>query len=161
MYKYNDCISLTRDYLKNLSYREQALKNIEVDITELEKELDGVPVKIAKYSEAPGGGTSELNEVELQASLREKRSRELSELKASKSRLENHIKKIKASLACLPADARELITLVYVDRLSYARAGEQLGMSERTCRRRGLGIVSELASIFFGASAYEPVYFMR
>lgn len=161
MYKCNDCIKLTKDYLKNLNYREQALKNIDLDIKELETELADVPISISKYSTEPNGGTSELNAVESMTYSRDKKADELRALKRSREKLSNHLSKMKYSIQCLSEDEQNLLELIYDKRLTLMLAGEKLGYSERTCARRLNDAVTSLASMFFGSNAYEAVYFIR
>lgn len=161
MYQSNDYLKLTKEYLKNLSYHEQALKNIKADTKALEYELSNITLPGVQYSDEPRGGSPELSSVEKQAYVRDLKRQELTRLNVSAVRLEQHIHKVHDSVAMLPEEERVVIDLMYGEKLTAVVIGEQIGLCERSVHRRLRSAIGNLAVMLFGPVAAEDISFVR
>lgn len=161
MYTSNDCVKLTKEYLKNLSYREQALSNLETDISELEGEIKSISVRSSCISGMPKATGADMTSVERQYFALEEQTKQLNELKVNHQRLANHLQKLHDSIERLPQEQRDLLGFVYRDKYTLAFAGDKLGFSERTCSRKLGMAVQGLAGMLFGACARESLYFIK
>ena len=160
MYKANDYIKLTKNYLETLVYLEQALKNIDTDIKETEQELRDIPVSTSKISSEPSGA-SELTTVENLSYLRNHKTEILIRLKLKRSQIANHITKIHTSIEMLEPDERNTVKMVYLEGMKLIRIAEVINLSERSCRRRVRSAVEHLAIMLFGVSAKEDIFFIQ
>lgn len=160
MYCSNDYLRLTREYLKNMAYREQALANLKMDIGELESEVNGISVKSSSLSDMPKSQDGEAS-VERQYFILEEQKRQLSQLRTNSARLENHLRKLHGSMGRLPDDQQDVLRLVYLKGCTIAYAGSQLGLSERSCSRKLSTAVQTLAEMLFGACSRESIYFVK
>ena len=61
MYRHNDYVKLTKDYLRNYPYYKQAVENMTDDIEEIKVRLADESPKTPSYGLETGGGHSELN----------------------------------------------------------------------------------------------------
>lgn len=160
MYKTNDYIKLTRNYLETLVYLEQALKNIDTDILETEQELHDIPIATTKLSLEPGGA-SELTTVERLSYLRNHKAENLIKLKIKRGQIATHITKLHTSIEKLEPDERDTVKMAYLEGMKLIRISEIINLSERSCRRRVRSAIEHLAIMLFGASAKEDIFFIQ
>ena len=158
-YHYNDYIKLTREYLRNLVYYGEAVKNLTAKIDDIEKELGGVSIKSPRLNEA-GGGTPELNTVEQTVADRAELAAKYQELTIERAKLQNQIGKVKSAVAKLPDDEREAVQLFFFDRLGYDGMARVRHYSRRTCQRRVLDATRSIALMMFGERANKRVIFI-
>lgn len=160
MFKSNDCIKLTKDYLKNFSYRQQAVKNIELDMQDLSRALADVSIKAVDYRPATGSGVSELTGAEQLAHIRSLQEQEICLLRINRRRLMTHLEKMESSLERLPEDERVILKKHYVEHYTFAEIGEAIGLSERSCQRKANEATRSLAIMLFHDYAEQDVFFI-
>lgn len=158
-YHYNDYVKLTREYLRNLVYYVEAVKNLNAEIEDIENELGSVSIKSPGMSEG-GGGTPELNTVEQAAADREELVDKYQELVFERAKLRNQIDKVKSAVSKLPDDEHEAIKLFYFDRMDYSGMMRIRNYSRRTCQRRVLDATRSIALMLFGERAKKHVAFI-
>lgn len=161
MFRNNDYIKLTRDYLRNIGYYRIAVANMNSDIKDLESQMQDVPVKITDYGPMPGGGGgAELNGVERAAESQimaeDDYLRKTSEMK----QLSRQIDRLETCIDNLPPDEQKAVKLFYIDRLSYGELAGAMGWSERTVRRRVNSGTRAVAVMLFGPKAEKTVQFV-
>lgn len=161
MYQSNDYVKLTRGYLKNLVFNEQALRNINADIETLNYELNSISLPGVKYSDEPRGGSPELSSVEQQAYVRDLKREELGRLEVSKAKLETHLRKMNASISQLGSEEQTMLDMFYKQKLSASSIGLEIGLCERSVHRRIHMAVRNLAAMLFGEVATEDISFVR
>jgi RNA polymerase sigma factor (sigma-70 family) len=160
MFRSNDCIKLTKDYLKNYSYRQQAVRNIELDMQDLNRELADVSVRAVDYRPSTSSGASELNGTEQQAHVRALQEQEVKALQVNRRRLQTHLEKMENSLGRLPDDEQKILRKHYIEHYTYAEIGEELGLSERSCQRKANEATRSLAIMLFHDYAEQDVFFI-
>lgn len=160
MFRSNDCIKLTKDYLKNYSYRQQAVRNIELDMQDFNHELADVSVRAVNYRPSTSSGASELNGTEQQAHLRTLQEQEVKALQVNRRRLQTHLEKMESSLGRLPDDEQKILKKHYIEHYTYAEIGEELGLSERSCQRKANEATRSLATMLFHDYAEQDVFFI-
>jgi RNA polymerase sigma factor (sigma-70 family) len=160
MFRNNDYVKLTRDYLRNIGYYRIAVANMSTDIKDLESRMRDVPIKITDYGPMPGGGSGELNGVERAAESKleavedyKRKSAELKQLSRQIDRLENCIEN-------LPEEEQQAVRLFYIDRLNYGELACAMGWSERTVKRRVSSGTRAVAVMLFGPKAEKNVQFV-
>lgn len=162
MFRNNDYVKLTRDYLRNIGYYRIAVANMNMDIKELERQIADVPAKVTpSYSATPGGGGGDgLNGVEsaVESLLADEddykaRVHELNQLSRQISRLETCID-------ALPPEEQTAVKLFYIDRLNYNELARVMSWSERTVRRRVNSGTKAVAVMLFGPKAERNVQFV-
>lgn len=159
--KCNDYIKLTKGYLRNYVYYKQAVKNLELDISDIEQELNSTGVKISKYSADIGGGAGVLNETESNAANRIDLNNELNIKKKELLRIKLHINKLEAALDTLPNQEHDVIKFHFIDRLTYMQISDELYFSERWVRNKINAGVKAIAIMLFGGVADENVAFIQ
>lgn len=160
--RYNDCVWLTKSYLKNFSYYRQAVKNLETDIADLEQELLSSGAKIASYGPSVGGASGgALNGTEHGAERRMEIEQEILVKRSELGKLRGQLLKLKSALNLLPDDERTVIRLYYIDRLSYALITQQIHFSERWIRNKLGSGVRSVAIMLFGARADASLCFIH
>lgn len=160
MFRSNDCIKLTKDYLKNYSYRQQAVRNIELDMQDLSRELADVSVRAVDYRPSTSSGAPELNGTEQQAHVRVLQEQEVKALQVNRRRLQTHLEKMESSLCRLPDDEQKILKKHYIEHHTYAEIGEELGLSERSCQRKANEATRSLAIMLFHDYAEQDVFFI-
>lgn len=158
-YHYNDYIKLTREYLRNLVYYAEAVKNLTGEIEDIEKELGGVSIKSPGLGDA-GGGTPELNTVEQAVDDRVRLADRYQRLVFERARLQQQIDKVQSAVGKLPDEEREAVRLFYFDRLGYRCMARALYDSERTCRRRVYSATNSIAFMLFGERSERNIAFI-
>lgn len=160
MFRSNDCIRLTKDYLKNYSYRQQAVRNIELDMQDLNHELADVSVRAVDYRPSTSSGAPELNGIEQQAHVRALQEQEVKALQVNRRRLQTHLEKMESSLGRLPDDEQKILKKHYIEHYTYAEIGEEMGLSERSCQRKANEATRSLAIMLFHDYAEQDVFFI-
>ena len=145
MYQSNDYMKLTKEYLKNMRYHEQALRNLRTDAATLEYELNST------------GQSS----IEKQSYVRDLKRQDLARVQTSIVRLENHLQKMRESIHQLSRDEQEILGLIYMHRLTAIEAGERVGLCERSVHRHVRSAVENLAAMIFGSVALDDINFVR
>lgn len=156
----NDYIKLTKDYLKNYVYYQQAIKNLEADINDRELELKSESVKIANYS-AEASGESELNSTERAADSRIVLEKEKASMIKDLERVRKQLTKIDEAIGLLPTDEQEAVKMFYVDRLNYRAMSDRNHFSERWCKKKVNAGTKAIAFMIFGTRAEENVLFVQ
>lgn len=160
MYKYNDYLKLTKDYLKNFAYYRQAITSISEDIEDIHRQLATESIKAPAYGSDTSGGFSELNGTERAAEKRIRLSKVSEELEENCRVLKRQMKKVTAAIATLPEEEQEAIRMYYMDHLNYYAMSERLHLSERSCKRRVSKATHNIALMLFGLTAQRDVFFV-
>lgn len=151
--QWNDCIRLTRDYLKKMEYQQIHITNLRETMAELEKKMGSA--KIASYDSIPGG-SSELNSVEAGA----EEAMRYRKLKEEVEAMERHQAKVKRCIEQLPLDEKLAVEMFYFYRRSYDDMVSSLHLSYSTCRRRVRAGTYKIAYMMFGDRAEKKVLFL-
>jgi RNA polymerase sigma factor (sigma-70 family) len=161
MFRNNDYIKLTRDYLRNIGYYRIAVANMGTDIKDLESRMRDVPIKIADYgAEPPGGGSGELNGVERAAESKLEVAEDYKRKSAELKQLSRQIDRLENCISNLPEEEQKAVKLFYIDRLNYGELACAMGWSERTVRRRVNSGTRSVAVMLFGQKAEKTVQFV-
>ena len=158
-YHYNDYIKLTREYLRNLVYYAEAVKNLTGEIEDIEKELGGISIK-SPGLEGVGGGSPELNTVEQAVDDRVRLADRYQRLVFERARLQQQIDKVQSAVGKLPDEEREAVRMFYFDRLGYRCMARARHDSERTCRRRVYSATNSIAFMLFGERSERNIAFI-
>lgn len=145
MYQSNDYLKLTKEYLKNMRYHEQALRNLRTDASTLEYELN----------------CAAQSSIEKQSYVRDLKRQDLMRVQTSIIRLENHLQKMRESIHQLSREEQEIIDLVFIRRLTAIETGERVGLCERSVHRHVRSAIENLAAMIFGSVALDDIHFVR
>ena len=161
MFRNNDYIKLTRDYLRNIGYYRIAVANMDSDIKDLESQMQDVPIKITDYGLTPvGGGGDDLNGVERAAESKIIAEEDYKRKAAELHQLSRQIERLETCIDNLPPDEQKAVRLFYIDRLNYGELACAMGWSERTVRRRVSSGTKAVAVMLFGPKAEKTVQFV-
>lgn len=160
MYKYNDYLKLTKEYLKNFAYYQQAISSISEDIEDIRRQLATESIKAPAYGSDPGGGFNELNGTERAADKRIRLTKVSEELQENCRVLERQMKKVTAAINTLPEDERQAVQMYYMDCMTYGVISEKLHLSERSCKRLISKATRSIAFMLFGLTANRNVFFI-
>ncbi len=160
IYKHNDYITLTKNYLREYMSLKSAERNLLETIDGIDLELQDVSVKAAAYGAEQAGGVKELTDTEQAAAKRLYLSRRRWELVQYWRRTSNFCKRMSLALDALSPEERQMVDLYYFDRISYLEMSCITHTSERSCRRQIQQITSRLAVILFGPFAKEQIMFV-
>lgn len=161
MYKHNDYVKLTREYLRNYPYYKQAVKSITEDIAEIREQLAVESPKTAKYGADTGGDYSELNSTEQAAHKRMRLEYRQAELQDNCRALRLQMYKVEDAVNRLPDEDIEIVKLFYFDRLPHQDLARRLCLSERSSKRRVKKATETIAFMLFGLDAKKPLFFIR
>ena len=158
-YEFNDYKRLTRGYLKDYRLWREAIAAWEQERADIERELSDVPVAISHYGAEPGGGTSELNAVEREASRRIKLGRRVAAIEQDTRELRRVMQKVENAIRSLDAEEERLITLHYIDGRKWYEIADELAYSETSVKQKGYRAIGKIAVLLFGSKAggYEQV----
>ncbi len=160
MFRNNDYVKLTRDYLRNIGYYRIAVANMSTDIKDLESRIQDVPIKITDYGLEPPGGGSELNGVEREAESKMEAEEDYKRKSAELKQLSRQIDRLEICIDNLPDEEQKAVKLFYIDRLNYGELACAMGWSERTVKRRVSSGTRAVAVMLFGPKAEKTVQFV-
>ena len=134
-------------------------KKAEQERADIERELSDVPVAISHYGAEPGGGASELNAVEREASRRIKLGRRVAAIEQDTRELRRVMQKVENAIRSLDAEEERLITLHYIDGRKWYEIADELAYSETSVKQKGYRAIGKIAVLLFGSKAggYEQV----
>ncbi len=160
MYKYNDYLRITREYLRSYIQHQQAVKILTDDIDDIRGELSGKCGKMtASYSGQPGGGFQELTGPERTVDTHVNLRVRIAELYAYRRDVMEHLESMDRAIRSLTEEEQQMVKYFFHERKSYKDIAETLNLSERSCQRRVSHIVRQVAKSIFGALASEEVKF--
>ena len=160
MFRNNDYVKLTRDYLRNIGYYRIAVANLDADINALVRKINEVAIKIPDYGPALGGGSSELNGVESAVETKLGAEEDLQSKADDRKKLHKLIGRLESCIEHLPSDEQKAVRLFYIDRLNYGELACAMGWSERTVRRRVHAGTQAVAVMLFGLKADKSIQFV-
>lgn len=160
LYKHNDYLTLTKNYLREYMPLKLAEHNLLETIDGIDLELQDVSVKAAAYGTDPGGGAKELTATEQAAAERIRLAHRRWELVQYWRRIYSFCKRMDTALASLSPEDKRLVQLYYFDRIGYAEISRITYTSERSCRRQIQQITSRLAVTLFGPFARDKIMFV-
>lgn len=152
MQKYNDYTRTVIGYLRNYNKFKIAIKNMEEDKQAKLNMLNDHSVPIAKYSDQPGGGSSELNQTEAAASLRMKLKDDIKQIELNIEELQRIITKTDRAIAGLSEEHKQIVTL-RLDGYSWERIGEITYCSGKWSKIKHNKAVEDIAFMMFGQDA--------
>lgn len=156
MKEYNDYVGLTKRYLKSYSQLKITVENLTEEIEAQKNLLQGESVAISRYDSQPGGGSSELSELnatEAAASRRIKIEQQISTMKKDKEEIERLLRKINRALEGLNDADKALVIGYYIDGYSWQQLSQQNYCSEKWVRDKGNKALKEIAFMIFGGVA--------
>ena len=160
MYKYNDYLRITREYLRNYIQHQQAVKTLTDDIEDLRKELSDTAGKTtASYSAQAGGAYQELTGTERMADTRMNLRVRIAELYAYRHDVIEHLERMDQAIRSLELEEKKMVELFFYERKSYKEISESINLSERSCQRRVGSIVQQVAKVVFGELANKEIKF--
>lgn len=160
MYRHNDYLNLTREYLRKYPCYQQAVQSISEDIHDIQVRLSSESVKTPSYGDT-GGGYAELNGTEQAADRRLWLERQCEELQANRRALQVQLGKVDAAMDKLSAEDRELVQLFYFSRLSHQELSRKFFISERSSKRHVRRATDTIALMLFGLDTQRDVFFLR
>ena len=161
MYKYNDYLKLTKDYLRNYPYYKQAVKSITQDIEDIKTRLSYESPKIVAYGSDTGGGYAELNGTERAADKRICLERLCEELQENRRALQSQMEKVDTAMNKLSTEDRELVQLFYFDGLTHRALAQRAHLSERSSKRHIQKATDSIALMLFGLDTQRNIFFLR
>lgn len=161
MYKHNDYLKLTKDYLRNYPYYKQAVKSISDDIKDIQTRLSYESPKITTYGENTGGGYKELNGTEQAAEKRIWLERQCEELRENRRQLQTQIDKVDTAMSKLSTEDREIVELFYFDKLTHRNLAQRIYISERSSKRHVQKATEGIALMLFGIDTQRNIFFLR
>ena len=160
MYKYNDYLRITREYLRSYIQHQQAIKTLTDDIDDIRGELSGRTGKMTpSYDAQAGGSYQELTGTERTADTCINLRVRIAELYSYRKDVMDHLERMDMAIRALTEEERRLVELFFYERKSYKDIAEALNLSERSCQRRVGYIVRQVAKSMFGELASEEVKF--
>lgn len=153
MKEYNDYIEMTFGYLRNYNKFQIVIENLEAEKEAKRLLLSDQSVAIAKYGDAPGGGSNELNQTEAAASKRMEMQNEIERIDREIAELERILTKIDRAVKGLDTDDQRVIIMYYFERRSWREIADELYCSADWARKRGKKAVNDMAFMIFGQKA--------
>ncbi|BAL83538.1 hypothetical protein SELR_18300 [Selenomonas ruminantium subsp. lactilytica TAM6421] len=159
MKEYNDYVATVKRWLKNYNQFKITIENLNEEIRACEEmqELD-VTAGIARYSDMPGGGFSELGSVESSAAKHEARAEHIESMKQSVQAIERTLRKIDRSLNGLTGIEANLITGHYIERKTWAELGNENFYTEKWARVHGGRAVKKMSEMIFGLAPSQMAF---
>lgn len=151
--KYNDYKNTVRNYLRDYNYFKIMIANLEEDKRDYTHLLSGCSVPIARYGDATGGGSGELNQTEAAASARSKIEAELQRVELNLQELYAVVNKVDRALAALGQIERDAIRGYYMDKKSWEQVGIDLDCTGKTARSKAWRGIADMAYMMFGRAA--------
>lgn len=156
MKEYNDYVYLTRQYLKNYNLFVISKSMLEKDIRDKEKILStagDVGAAVARYGDAPAGGSAELNTVEADCERRLKLLRNVQEMKNDLSELIRLTDRIDTAFEAVDDLTRSIVKDYYMTGYSWDQIAMRYYYSARWCREKARKAVEDMAVVMFGIKA--------
>ena len=158
---FNDYLTLTKEYVKELECFRAHVQNLNITLQELEPDRGLVSPKVtAGYGQNPGG-SAELTSTEAEANRKIENERQLERVQEDLRKMESQIRKIENSIGSLPDEESRALILHYSQGLTYGELAEKLGWSPRTCKRRVKEATRKVAIMMFGNKTKERVKFIE
>ena len=145
-----ECVERTKRLLRSYNALRVTLANQEAGIKMKQYELGlDTAAPIAKYGDAPRGGSPELNAVEKAAARRIAIERSLECLQADAQKTRYAIETIDRSLQALEPFLQKIVREHYFDHIDWRRIGEKRNYSERWARQKGQEAVERISKMIF------------
>ena len=162
MYRHNDYVKLTKDYLRSYPYYKQAVKNMTDDIEEIKVRLADESPKTPSYGlDTGGGGYSELNATERAADNRLHLERRCEQLQDNRRQLQIQIDKVDAAIGKLSVEDQEIVRLFYFEHLTHRDLAQRAFLSERSSKRHIQKATDSIALMLFGLDTQRDIFFLR
>ena len=153
MKEYNDYVGMTRRYLKSYKQFQITIENLSEDINAQKQLLNSFSVPISRYGDEPGGGTSELNQVEAAAYHRDETKKKILELEGNIAELERILHKLDRAMEGLGEQDKDIIKSYYIEGDSWQQIGHKNYYTEKWARDRGNRALKDMAFMIFGIVA--------
>lgn len=154
MREYSDYIEATRGYLKRYNQFKVTIANLEDDIDALEHAIEeDTAAPISKYGDQPGGGTPELNTVELAAARHAKMEEAIHKDKESIKNIEHILRKVDRAINELKPDDQFLIKGHFLQHRSWGELSAEKYFTEKWARERSRKAIKQMAFMIFGNRA--------
>ena len=125
---------------------EVKIKNIDEEIS-IERELAKPSVQAVAFGEKVGHGHSELNPVEKAADRRVKASEKIRRLQGEKGIAATRLRQIDNALDALAETEKQIVTLHYIRRSSWANVARKVYISERRVKTKAYKALKKLAEM--------------
>ncbi|MDR3563415.1 MAG: sigma factor-like helix-turn-helix DNA-binding protein [Negativicutes bacterium] len=149
MQGYSDYYRLTEGYLKNYKAFRMALENLRRVRSHKEQELIDARLPIARYGMEPRSG-GELTPTESESDRELILQREIYRLSRDILSLQIKVEQVALALGALPGQDRKLIDFRYGEKRPWKEIADEIGYSERQCKRRTYKAVEQICVTLFG-----------
>lgn len=151
--QYNDYKNTVRNYLRDYNYFKIMIANMEEDREDRLNSLREHSVSIARYGDATGGGSGELNQTEAAVSQRMKIEEDIHQIEANLQELYSVISKIDRALSALGNLERQAIAGYYFEKKSWDEVGIDIDCTGKTARAKAGRGIDDMAYMIFGKAA--------
>ena len=148
--EYGDCIKETKRILGRYNKMKVAVQNLTEEIEARTAALQSESVAIARYGDAPMGGTAELTATEAAAERRMRVAQEIAEMQERKRDMERTLRAVDRALSCLSAEDERLVRGRYVDGYAWWQVARDAGYTEKYASERGNRVLRDVTDMVFG-----------
>ena len=148
--EHGDCIKETKRILGQYNKMKVAVQNLTEEIEARAAALQGESVAIARYSDEPMGGTSELTATEAAAERRMRATADIAVMEQRKQDMERTLRAVDRALSCLSADDERLVRGRYIDGYAWWQVAREAGYTEKWARDKGGRALRDVALMVFG-----------
>ena len=148
-----DCIKETKRILGQYNKMKVAVQNLAEEIEARTAALQGESIAIARYGDAPTGGTAELNATEAAAAKRMRVAVDIAEMEQRKRDMERMLRAVDRAMSCLSANDERLVRGRYIDGYAWWQVSREAGYTEKYASERGNRLLRDVADMVFGMVA--------
>lgn len=163
MREYNDYIAATKRYLHSYNMFKVSIVNMQDELSLHQQELalnTSMPSVIAKYGDDPGGGTPELNKVEMAAWKRMQIEAECRSLDGDILRVKALLRRIDRAICQLTGEEQYLIKGHYFEDKEWMELGAKIYCTEKTARDKNTKAIRKIAVMLFGLKAEDQARYV-
>ncbi len=151
--EHGDCIKETKRILGQYNKMKVAVQNLTEEIEARTAALQGESIAIARYGDAPTGGTAELNATEAAAAKRMRVAVDIAEMEQRKRDMERMLRAVDRAMSCLSANDERLVRGRYIDGYAWWQVAREAGYTEKYASERGNRLLRDVADMVFGMVA--------
>ena len=148
-----DCIKKTKRILGRYNKMKVAVQNLTEEIEARAAALQGESVAIARYGDAPTGGTAALTTTEAAVARRMKAAADIAVMEQRKQDMERMLRAVDRALSCLSANDERLVRGRYIDGYAWWQVAREAGYTEKYASERGNRLLRDVADMVFGMVA--------
>ena len=163
MRHYNDYENAVFGYLKNYNKLKSRMQDLQIAMRDKQLEIASYGgAKIANYGEpAEGSIADELNDVERKAVHLMAMRHDMSILSDDYRKIDVVIQRLDNALAALGEQNEKIIRMKFIDGYQWEFVADEVGFSDRTCRRVAKKCLKEIAAVMFGNEEKGNFIFLK